>query len=174
MMVSSATHNCGWRLSLFKLRRDEKQVTPDYEDTGLFRGGIVQLQTELTPQMTANGRADMLVQGYLTNGKPVEVVFAGRRRLVFNPLQVRLRAVQRKYELALAKAQGPEATDNYPLTDVRLPVLFEGAWRTRFELDRDGFQNRQHQFVAARWVFSTETGLNKTYGTLPISSKAAI
>lgn len=148
-------------------RRDRGEASPEYEDYGLFKGELCQLQVELTPSISNNGRSDIVVEGFIHGGSPVTVVFAGRRRLLFGPLQTRLKATHAKHTIKLKNQHGKDADLSFPLTDVRLPVLIEGAWRMKFELDSDGFQHRVSQFVSARWVFATDGGDLKTFGSTP-------
>jgi len=147
--------------------RRRESVTPEFEDMGLFKGELCRLQVEVTPSLTINERADIIVDGFIKTDAHIKIAFAGRRRLLFSPLSSRLKAIELKHIKAMKEEMGKDAVVDVPASDVRLPVLIEGAWRMRFELDADGFQKRINQFVAARWVFATESGETKTFGHTP-------
>jgi len=155
-------------------RRSRGEVPADYEDMGLFKGELCRLQVELTPSILKNGRSDIILDGFINGGAAITIVFAGRRRMLFSPLKSRLRSVELKHVKSLKDELGKDAVLDFPITDVRLPVLIEGSWRMLFEQDDDGFQKRISQFVAARWVFSTESGDTKTFGNAPSHLKAPI
>ncbi len=155
-------------------RRARGGATPEYEDIGLFKGELCQLQVEMTPNVTKNGRSDIVVDGFISGSTAVKVVFAGRRGLLFGPLQSRLRGAKTKHTKKLKDEFGKDADLSFSLTDVRLPVLVEGSWRMQFELDSDGFQHRVSQFVAARWVFATDAGDLKTFGSPPAHTSGRV
>ena len=148
-------------------RRSDNDASPKHEDLGLFKGELCQLQVELTPQIKHNSRTDVLVDGFIHGGAEVVIAFAGRRRLLFGPFKSRLGGAQAKHIKSL-KEQGEKATDaSLRLKDVRLPVLIEGSWRITFALDEEGFQQKVRQFVAARWIYATDSGELKNFGSRP-------
>lgn len=122
-------------------------MTPEYEDAGLFRSGVVQIAVELTPLMHRNGRRDIIVEGFVAPEKRVEVVFAGRRSvmaapIITNLMSLRDRAVQRQSSAAMIDQ----------MRKVRFPLQIEGAWRRRFESDANGWDLRIYQLIASRWT----------------------
>lgn len=149
-------------------RRPASEVTPEYEDSGLFKNKVGQLSVELVPQMTRNDRKDLVVRGFVNRTIEIEVAFAGRRVKEVGPLEARLRSVRRN-AIQAAAAQGmPE-----PDTDhMRLPVLIEGAWRPRFKRDQTGWETRSYYLFAARWSILDEAGNTVSFGVRPMQLSA--
>ncbi len=133
-------------------RQNAAVVTPQFEDSGLFKSEIVQVNITLSPQVHMNVRQDMVVTGYTANGLAFDVLFAGRRKAAASWLL--------KY-LADLRAKGKEAEH------VRVPVRVEGAWRTTFAPDPSGWETRRRQLVAGVWTVQTPNGA-RTFGERPV------
>lgn len=136
-------------------RKPAHDVTPDHEDRGIFKGQIVQLTADLVPVYGQNGREDIMIKGFVSAGRPIDVVFAGRRRHQAVALLNRLKAVWAQK----ARNGAKPAADS-----VRFPVAIEGAWRPRFACDDQGWQTREMQFFAARWAVLDSDGNSVTFG----------
>ena len=63
-----------------QLRRPASQITPDYEDSGLFKSDLCVRQFDLVPIVRQTDRADVEVTSVTQDGQVVPVLFAGRRR----------------------------------------------------------------------------------------------
>lgn len=144
-------------------RKDAREVTPQYEDSGIFKNPPKQLNVELVPKFGTNSRNDVMIKGFIDADTAVDVVFAGRRKAHVEDLVNRLRALWTRANRNPARADRPPEID-----EVRLPVRIEGSWRPRFERDDQGWQTRTHQLFAARWLITGEDGEIKTYGEVPI------
>ncbi|MGZ2258418.1 hypothetical protein [Roseobacter sp. A03A-229] len=145
-------------------RRPASEVTPEYEDSGLFKNKVGQLQVELVPQSTYNGRNDLVVRGFVNRTIEIEVAFAGRRVKEVGPLEARLQMVR-------AKAIREAAEKGLPTPDIdhmRLPVLIEGAWRPRFKRDQTGWETRSYYLFAARWSILDDDGNTVSFGARPL------
>ncbi len=142
-------------------RRAVTSVSPEYEDSGLFKGGIVQVKLALVPVFETSSRGDCTVRGFSAEGKDVTVIVAGRRRPHFQSLYDQLR-----YMYAQAHYQ-----DNIRglrmrnVNSIQLPVQCEGTWRARMTLDEHGRETRSIQFMMARWAFQRHDGQTLTFGT---------
>ncbi|MDW3222395.1 MAG: hypothetical protein R8G34_05815 [Paracoccaceae bacterium] len=145
-------------------RKPASEVTPEYEDSGLFKSKIGQLTLELVPQMSRNARKDLVVRGFMNRTTEIEVAFAGRRAKETGPLESRLSAMMER-AARMAKAAGEAAPDIY---SVRLPILVEGAWRPRFKRDKEGWETRDYYLFVARWSLLDNEGNSVTFGSPPI------
>lgn len=147
-------------------RKPAHQVTPDYEDSGIFRTPPTQLLVELVPKFGTNSRLDVMIKGFVQSDIPIDVVFPGRRKAHLEPLVQSLHALWTKANRKVGKnEQAPE------IDEVRLPVRIEGSWRPRFQRDDQGWQTRTHQLYAARWVIPHAGGEARTYGEAPIRTR---
>ncbi|MCV3272664.1 hypothetical protein MUB52_14600 [Roseobacter sp. WL0113] len=139
-------------------------MTPEYEDSGLFKNKVGQLHVELVPQSMYNARKDLVVRAFVNRTIEIEVAFAGRRVKEVGPLEARLRAVRTKaLKEAAEKGLPPPDIDH-----MRLPVLVEGAWRPRFKRDQTGWETRSYYLFAARWSFLDEAGQTVSFGVRPM------
>lgn len=129
-------------------RRDPIWVTPEYEDAGLFRTGLSRVRVDLIPDLWQNSRGDLVVRGFVEGGKPICVIFAGRRKAEARSLLARLRTMQANASLTHAETSGERSPSRWQ----RVPVLIEGAWRRIIVEDEDGWPTRQYHFMAARWM----------------------
>ena len=140
-------------------RKPAHMVTPQGEDEGIFRAGVVRLTVRVVPVFGRNTRGDLMIKGYVGPDSAIDVVFPGRRRRDACPLEQRLKAEwQRIAQAARARGREPD------IETMRLPVMVEGSWRPRFRRDDQGWQTRDHQLYAARWAFVDESGQSVTYG----------
>ena len=145
-------------------RRPASEVTPEYEDSGLFKNKVGQISVELVPQMMRNGRNDLVVRGFVNRTIEIEVAFAGRRVKEVGPLEARLRALLPRAVKTAAATGGPDPDIDY----IRLPVLIEGAWRPRFKRDQTGWETRSYYLFAARWSVLDDEGNTVSFGSPPI------
>jgi hypothetical protein len=140
-------------------RRNPSEITPDYEDSGIFKNPTLQLVVELVPKFSKNSRDDLIIKGFVEGNVPIDVVFAGRRKFQADPVIQRLRALWTQANRNLSSpGDAPE------IDAVRCRVSIEGSWRSRFLLDDQGWQTRTHQFYAARWLLSDQSGTVKHFG----------
>lgn len=140
-------------------RKPGRDVTPAYEDAGIFPGRMVRLTVALVPLFGQNRRGDLMIKGFVSKGDAIDIVFAGRRRPAAKSLRARVEAEWIR-ATATAKSRGKRAV----VDDVRLPVQIEGAWRPRFQQDDQGWQTHEHQLFAARWAFRNADGTSVTHG----------
>ncbi|MGC3936501.1 hypothetical protein ACOTTU_01720 [Roseobacter sp. EG26] len=145
-------------------RKPASEVTPEYEDAGLFKNKVGQIAVELVPQTTRNSRNDLVVRGFVQGNIEIEVCFAGRRTKEIGPLEGQLRAL-RTHAVSVAAKMGEEKPD---IDAVRLPVMIEGAWRPRFQRDQAGWETRSYYLFAARWSLRDEHGNSVAYGAPPV------
>ncbi|MBW4707802.1 hypothetical protein KX928_08390 [Roseobacter sp. YSTF-M11] len=144
-------------------RKPASEVTPEYEDAGLFKNKVGQIAVELVPQMTRNSRQDLVVRGFVNGNIEIEVVFAGRRTKEIGPLEAQLRSL-RAHALSVAAKVGEPTPD---IDFVRLPIMVEGAWRPRFKRDQTGWETRSFNLFAARWSLRDENGTSVSFGVPP-------
>ncbi|GAB5431483.1 MAG: hypothetical protein EpisKO_08530 [Epibacterium sp.] len=151
-------------------RRRSGPVTPEYEDSGLFKGGIIQVRLALVPVFGTTSRGDCTARGFNAAGTEVTAVFAGRRRPHFQAIYTQLR-----YMYAQAQQrdllQGGKMRD---VNDIQLPVQCEGAWRAVTTTDAHGVAHKNLQFMLARWAFQAHDGQTLKFGTAPVVAKTKI
>lgn len=139
-------------------RRPAREVSPTYEDAGIFKTQLVELVVDLVPRFARNSRGDLMIKGFVAGDGAIDVVFPGRRGDRTRPLVARLEAVATR-----AQAGGNTAA----LDRLRHSVRIQGVWRPRFSCDDQGWQTRQHQLYAARWLILDQEGNAQTYGEVP-------
>lgn len=143
-------------------RKPTHEITAQYEDAGIYKREIVQMVVHLVPCIGQNSRQDILVKGFVDGDGAIDVVFPGRRKAQAKPILTRL---QLMYGNAKRASMGDAAV---PAVDsIRLPVRIEGAWRPRFERDDLGWETKQNQLYAARWLMNDMDGNPVTYGEIP-------
>lgn len=146
---------------MLERRKQQEDISPRYEDTGLYNNALVVSKVELVPMMTRNNRRDLVVRGYVQGQSEVSVVFPGRRAREVAPLQLRLQSMLERYR---KEAQTVDETD---IDTLRLPVTVQGRWRSHFQRDKSGWQTRGYQLVAAQWGMINEMGEAVFYGEPP-------
>jgi len=144
-------------------RKPLSEITPEWEDAGLFKRDLCQMTVELLPQMSRNSRGDLRVRGFAGLSQEIEVLFAGRRTKDVAALERRLKNLLARARKAASAAKQP-APD---VDNIRLPVRIEGAWRSRFKRDKTGWESRSYHLVAARWSMLDQDGNAVTYGAPP-------
>lgn len=145
-------------------RKPATEVTPEYEDSGLFKSKVGQISVELVPQMTRNDRMDLVVRGFANRTTEIEIAFAGRRAKETGPLEARISKLLAQ-AIQSAKAAGEKAPD---IDRVRLPVLIEGAWRPRFKRDQEGWETRRYYLFVSRWSILDDDGKTMSFGAPPL------
>lgn len=146
-----------------QVRRHPKDVTPQYEDAGLFKNQICTVHLELVPNISFNQRGDLIIRCFILANLPAEVVFAGRRALMTRPLVQEL--TDRKCRAYRAALQS-----DWPVPDrdaIRLPATIEGSWRRHLVQDRDGWDKYTYQLVAARCMIRRSSGSVSVIGLPP-------
>ncbi len=138
-------------------RRESADITPEYEDAGLFRSRNVQLEAMLTASYWRTKRNDLVFEGWVQGSphanKLVEVVFAGRRVVEAESVLSRLKTI-----ISRARNTAKRSGTPYQAETVRMPIRISGCWRNRYFYDKDGWQSRQHQLVVAQWSFKDGFG----------------
>ena len=142
-----------------EVRKPASQVTPDYEDRGIFKSEVGTFKVALIPKFDRNSRNDLLVKGFLEGQTAIDVVFAGRRTRDVGVLVAEIRRLWTQ-----ATRSGQARGDCSEPEQVRCPVLVEGAWRPRFVQDAQGWQLHHHQLYAARWWLMDASGTPIGYG----------
>ncbi len=144
-------------------RKPASEVTPQYEDSGIFKSPTTSFVVELVPKFGKNTRHDVMIKGFAQGEVPIDVVFAGRRKAQVETVVQELRVRWSRANHNLGASGIPPEVD-----DVRLPVRIEGSWRPRFERDDQGWETRTHQLFAARWLLTDKTGKAVSFGEPPI------
>ena len=123
-----------------EIRRKLENVTPQYEDAGLFQNTVCRVELELAPIMHKNNRGDLIVMGLVKGDLEIAATFAGRR--VTDAASI----IESLNELLKKKDH---------LADVRksrLPLRIDGAWRPQFVSDGSGFEKRRFELNVLRDV----------------------
>ena len=144
---------------MLERRKPPNEVTPAYEDGGIFKNGLVQLNVEFIPLSTHNSRRDLVIKGFVDGDSPIEVVFAGRRKIQAKPLMALLQA-----KLAHARKQATKTGATLDIETVRYPAQIEGSWRPRFRRDNQGWETRHHQLYPSRWILKDPNGKQIAFG----------
>lgn len=144
-------------------RRQSNLISPQYEDKGIFKTELGQYAVQLVPLFARNQRDDVMIKGYIDGESAIDVVFAGRRAAMVEPLVNMLRL------LWASATQSAASTQSLPKVDeVLFAVRVEGVWRPRFERDDQGWQTRQLQLYAARWAMVDRQGKPAFFGEYPL------
>lgn len=146
-------------------RLPASQITPEYEDAGLFKTKTVQIIVELIPQMRINDRKDLVVRGFVERHFEIEVLFAGRRTKEAAPLEERLSAM-----LAQARRQAAGTGREVDIDLIRCPVRVEGSWRRHSMRDENDWETHTYQLLAARWSLLDKNGNAVPFGTPTVFS----
>ena len=149
-------------LDMSDRRKPKNEVTPEYEDRGLFKTTPARWRVQLVPQFATTSRDDLIVKGFLDGESAIEVVFAGRRRTDVEPVVALLRSMWTHANANIVKGAEPPHHDQ-----VRLMAVIEGSWRPRFKLDTQGWQTRDHQLNASRWQVQQSDGKWVEFGQPP-------
>ena len=144
-------------------RKPASEVTPEYEDSGLFKSDLIQINVELVPMFGRNSRQDIVIKGFVAGGGAIDVVFAGRRKAEVKPLMARLQAMMNQTR----RQMKPEANELLNADKIRHAVRIHGSWRPRFRCDDQGWQTREHQLYAARWLVADKNGQSTIFGEMP-------
>jgi len=149
-------------------RTHPRDLTPEYEDAGLFKNQICQLKVDLVPLVEQNSRGDIMITGFVKDGLEIAVTFAGRRRLEVSPVVANLKALGMRVLHAAAQNNLPKPN----IRDIRFPLHVEGAWRPRFQTDVSGWDVRTYHLIAARWAVVDRSGKTTKFGAPPLKSGA--
>ena len=128
-------------------RKPKAEISPRYEDAGLFRNGLSALDLWLIPVVLRTRRGDLLVSGFAVGELEISILFAGRRVAEAAPLVAHLEQVRARQLRSAMQANRPPPA----LEDIRCPVWVEGAWRPRVVTREDGWAERSFHLIAARW-----------------------
>jgi hypothetical protein len=149
------------------IRKPASEVTPLYEDAGLFKTALCDLMLELIPQTRRNDRQDLIVRGYVDRKTEIDIFFAGRRVAEVGPLEAQLKALMTR---ARKKAE-ENGTPPPDVSKIRLPVRAEGAWRRSLQRDESGWETGTYHFVVARWSLLDRDGKTVSFGESPVGYK---
>jgi len=149
-------------------RLSRRDLTPEYEDAGLFKNEICQVQVSLVPVVSHNNRGDVIIAGFVKGDLEISVTFAGRRRIEVSPIVANLKALGMRV-LHTATEQNLPVPD---LRSIRFPVHVEGAWRPQFQADASGWDVRTFHLIASRWAVVDRHGKATKFGVPPLISKA--
>ncbi|MEP4037009.1 hypothetical protein [Pseudophaeobacter sp.] len=146
-------------------RRAPNEITPQSEDTGLFKKDLGQFRVSLVPHIKRSSRGDLVVRGYLNDKQEIFVVFAGRRAKDALAVETRVNSMFAQATQAAVRSgsRPPE------VNQIRLGVHVEGAWRSRFQRDVSGWDHRSYQLLASRWAFADAEGMTNLGGRPPFS-----
>jgi hypothetical protein len=152
------------RLKTQHARLNRADVTPEYEDAGLFGEGVCQVDVAIVPLIRRNRRSDVVVTGFAGEGRQMTVLFAGRRAADAAPALAQLKKLGADMRKAAAIRKQPAPR----IEDIRLPMRIEGTWRKLIQTDDTGWETRHYQLVAARWTYKGLNGLPATFGEKPV------
>ena len=141
-------------------RRPAHQITPDYEDAGLFKSELCENRFDLLPVVRRNGRADLIVTALMAGQHLVPVIFAGRRKRHASTVVTRLDGLRTAFPTA-------GSADVFARKGAVLPVEVQGAWRRLVTEDADGLLQRSYQFIAACWTLTLGDGRRMRFGLPP-------
>ncbi|KIC11982.1 hypothetical protein RA19_05010 [Leisingera sp. ANG-M1] len=144
-------------------RKPASQITPQYEDSGLFKREVRDVEVELVPVFSRNSRGDLVVKGIVKPEAEVEVVFAGRRTRDAAGLVERMKKL--RTQGVRTALNGHEAMAQ--VRRLRLPVKVRGTWRLRFVADTSGWDLKTYQLLAAQWAFADLDGVTVCAGSPP-------
>ena len=144
-------------------RKPASEITPAYEDGGIFKNELVQLMVELVPLTAKNSRNDLIVKGFVDGNSAIEVVFPGRRKVQAKPVVALLQA-----KLTHARKVAARTGARVDVDTLRYPARIEGSWRPRFKRDDNGWETRQFQLFAARWILKDLNGKAITFGEMKV------
>lgn len=152
---------------MYERRKPASEITPEYEDGGIFKNDLVQLRIELVPLTARNSRNDLIVKGFVDGNSAIDVVFPGRRTIQAKPIVALLQA-----KLTHARKTAERTGATLDVDKVRYPAMVEGAWRPRFKRDENGWETRQHQLFVARWILHDTNGKPITFGEMKVAPDA--
>lgn len=138
-----------------EIRRKIENITPQYEDAGLFQNTVCQVELELVPVMRKNNRGDLIVMGLVKGDIEIAVTFAGRRVKDAGSIITSLNALLKKKDRPADVRKS------------RIPLKTEGAWRPQFVSDESGFEKRTFHLIVAKWAVMTTNGPPREYGQPP-------
>ncbi|SDY27405.1 hypothetical protein [Citreimonas salinaria] len=134
-------------------RKPRGLVTPQYEDRGIFKNGVISLPVWLMPRYGRTHRGDIVISGHYRTEQdgmlPIECVFSGRRIPYAQPLKEFVKRSVDRFSKPGAHA---------------VPIHVNGAWRYRFDLREDGWQDRIRQFMVAQWMYVGPNGKQQIIG----------
>lgn len=142
-----------WNAEVHERRSDKSEVTREKEDLGLFKSELVEVGLELSADVKTNRRGDLLVQGFVA-GRPVDVLFAGRRKRDAVQLEAFLDYVR-------TRVSQPNAQ--------RMQIRVQGSWRPSFHRNGEGEDDRRMELVAARWMYRLPDGSQQVWGQPPVT-----
>jgi len=149
-------------------RLPPRDLTPEYEDAGLFKHGVCNVLVALVPIVDHNSRGDVIIKGYVKDNLEIAVTFAGRRRVEVSPIVANLKSLGMRV-LHAASENKIAAPD---ISTIRFPLQVEGAWRPRFEAKENGWDLRTYHLIAARWAVMDRQGKTMKFGAAPVVSGA--
>lgn len=155
---------------MFYARKPAHEISPAYEDAGLFRTAICQLMLELIPQTRRNDRDDLIVRAFVDRKIEIDVFFAGRRTAEAGPLEAQLKALMQHARKKASDADRPPPDPG----NIRLPVRVEGAWRRSLQRDDSGWETGTYHFVVARWSLLDKDGNTVSFGEAPASTHTQV
>lgn len=131
------------------------------EDRHLFTTPLGQHMVSVVPKIRTNRDEERVIHGFIRGDTEIELIFAGRRRLLADPLVARLSRLWAEAKRALPPDAPPQ------ITDIRLPIAVYGAWQSRFTHDEDGWQTKRTQLIVAIWRMRDAQGRQITRGSAP-------
>ncbi|MGR3494379.1 hypothetical protein [Citreimonas sp.] len=127
----------------------------------MFKNAVISLPVWLMPRFRRTQRGDVVISGHYRTEQdgmlPIECVFAGRRIPYAQPLKDFV-----KHSVARFSTPGTHS----------VPIHVNGAWRYRFDLHDDGWQDRIRQFMVAQWMYVGANGKQQILGEPVIRASA--
>ncbi|MDA5557281.1 hypothetical protein [Shimia sp. MMG029] len=137
-------------------------ITPAYEDQGLFKKPSTELVINLIPKFGKNTRHDVIIKGLMENGVEVDVIFAGRRKHQAAELVTLMKRKWEEANYSVVKGSPPPKRKS-----VRVPTRVQGSWRTRVIDDEQNLYCVEHQLLVARWAYHGSGGEFCSFGEPP-------
>ncbi|RYH03068.1 hypothetical protein EU805_04865 [Salipiger sp. IMCC34102] len=143
-----------------QFRRPAHQITPTYEDRGLFRSDYCAQRFDLVPIVQSNSRKDLIVTALFRGEHVAPILFAGRRRRYAEQVMSRLEALR-------GALPATRSVDVFARRGALLPLEVEGTWRRLVSEDRHGILHRSYHFIAACWTLTLGDGRRIRFGLPP-------
>jgi len=92
-------------------RLPQRDLTPEYEDAGLFKHGVCQVQVELVPVVEQNSRGDINIKGFVKDDLEISVTKTSSRHRTSTPYASRYRLKVRGGHVYDEVWRGPNQAD---------------------------------------------------------------
>lgn len=144
-----------------KERRKSGVASPQYEDSGLFKSGLVRIKAELVPSIGHSLRGDLIIKGFLEGDKSMDMLIVGRR------VQFATHLLKTLKKVSIAPRRPSASSSDVWAKHLRLPVVMDGTWRMRVYHDNIQIQAKRYQFIVSEWHLESADGHTSSFGEPP-------